>query len=244
MRKLTFLIVVMLALLLMFTQSEASETVRIAACDFPPYEFEHPVGELRGFDVEVVEEAFRREGITAVFEFYPWARALKMAKDGEVAALLSCTDTQKRREFLIMSEPISSSTGVFLVRKDYKGPPLTSFDDLRGLKVGAVKGYTASGDLTRHGIKHDVSVNDTAALKKLAKGRIDVFNTTLETIQYLSPNLGMKDSFKWFVHYKKNFHLCFTKKWPGVKELVVRFNNGLKFIKEDGTYDRIHNKYR
>ena len=243
MRKLAFLIL-FISGLLMLTQSEASETVRLVACNFPPYEFEHPVGELRGFDVEVVEEAFRREGITAVFEFYPWARALEMAKDGEVTALVSCVDTQKRREILIMSEPISFSTRVFLVRKDYKGPPLTSFDDLRGLMVGAVKGYISSASLTKHGIKHDISINDTAALKKLANGHIDVFNTQLEMIQYLSPNLGMKDSFKWFVHLKRNYHLAFSKKWPDVEKLVSRFNKGLKSIKEDGTYDRIHNKYR
>ncbi|MBW2005175.1 MAG: amino acid ABC transporter substrate-binding protein [Deltaproteobacteria bacterium] len=244
MRKLAFLIVAILTLLLMFTQSEASETVRLVACNFPPYEFEHPDGELRGFDVEVVEEAFQREGITAVFEFYPWARALKMAKDGEVTAVVSCTDTQKRRAFLIMSDIISSSRRVFLVRKDYKGPLLTSFDDLRGLKVGAVKGYISSVSLTKHGIKHDISISDTAALKKLADSRIDVFYTALETIQYLSLNLGMKDSFKWFVYFKKNYHLCFSKKWPDVEKLVSRFNKGLKSIKEDGTYDRIHNKYR
>ena len=173
-----------------------------------------------------------------IFEFYPWARTLEMAKDGEVAAMLSCADTQKRREILIMSEPISSSTRVFLVRKDYKGPPLISFDDLRGLKVGAVKGYTSSDDLARHGIKHNISINDTAALKKLAKGRIDVFNTQLEMSQYLSQNLDMRDRFKWFVHFKKNYHLCFSKKWPDMEKLVSRFNKGLKSIKEDGTYDK------
>jgi len=228
----------------MFTQSRASETVRIAACDFPPYEFEHPVGDKRGFDVEVVEEAFRREGVTAVFEFYPWARALKMTKDGEVTAVLSCIDTQKRRAFLNISEPISFSTIVFLVRKEYKGPPLTSFENLRGLKVGAVKGYASSDSLIKQGIKLDLSVNDTAALKKLASGRIDVFNTQLEVIQYLSLSLGMRDRFKWFVQLKMNYHLGFSKKWPDVEKLVSRFNKGLKSIKEDGTYDRIHNKYR
>ncbi len=243
MRRLAFLIL-FISSLLMITQSRASETVRVVACDFPPYEFEHPVGELRGFDVEVVEEVFRREGITAVFEFYPWARAVKMAKDGEATAVLSCMATQKRRAILIVSEPISFSTIVFLVRKDYKGPPLTSFENLRGLKVGAVKEYASSDSLIKHGIKLDLSVNDTAALKKLARGRIDVFNTQLEMIQYLSQSLGMRDSFKWFVQHKRNYHLGFSKKWPDVKELVSRFNKGLKSIKEDGTYDRIHNKYR
>jgi hypothetical protein len=55
MKKLAFLIVAILTLLLMFTQSDASETVRLVACNFPPYEFEHPDGELRGFDIETVD---------------------------------------------------------------------------------------------------------------------------------------------------------------------------------------------
>jgi len=224
--------------------AEASDVARITACDYPPYEFEHPDGDKRGFDVEVVEEAFRRVGLPAVFEFYPWARALQMTKDGEVTALLSCVDTLERRSFLIMSEPISASTRIFLVRKEYDGPSFTSYENLGGLNIGAVKGYVSSGDLTRHGIQHDLSVTDAAALKKLAKGRIDVLNTTLERSQYLIDRLDMKGRFKWFVQFKKDYHLCFSKNRPGVKELIVRFNTVLKSIKEDGTYGRIHNKYR
>ena len=76
---------------------EASDVARITACDYPLYGFEHPDGDKRGFDVEVVEEAFQQMGLTAVFEFYPWARALQMTKDGEVTALLYCIDTPERR---------------------------------------------------------------------------------------------------------------------------------------------------
>ena len=54
MRKLAFLIVVILTLLLMFTQSEASETVRLVACNFPPYEFEHPLALERALDAWVI----------------------------------------------------------------------------------------------------------------------------------------------------------------------------------------------
>jgi len=33
----------------------------------------------------------------------------------------------------------------------------------------------------------------------------------------------MKGRFKWFAQFKKDYHLCFSKKRPGVKELIVRF---------------------
>ncbi len=117
---------------------DASEVARIGACDYPPYEFAYPEDDKRGFDVEVAEAAFQRVGIDTVFEFYPWARAIQMAMDGELTAVLSCVDKPKRREFFIMSDPISVSTRVSIVRKEYDGPPLNSLMvSLKGLILTA-----------------------------------------------------------------------------------------------------------
>ncbi len=41
----------------------AEEKIEILAVDFPPYEFEHPVDGLAGFDVDTLVTAFARRGL-------------------------------------------------------------------------------------------------------------------------------------------------------------------------------------
>ncbi len=99
-------------------EASADSKVLIVATDYPPYEFEHPEGDLRGFDVEVTDEAFRRAGFKATYEFYPWSRALKMVNKGEATAALSTAKNPEREKTMIFSKPISSMTDVLLVHKD------------------------------------------------------------------------------------------------------------------------------
>lgn len=64
-------------------QKSIPEEVLIVATNYPPYEMENPEKGLKGFDVEVAEEAFNRAGIRTRIEFYPWARALEMSEEGK-----------------------------------------------------------------------------------------------------------------------------------------------------------------
>ena len=224
-------------------RSEA-QMLRIGATHYPPYEFEQPSDGRRGFDAEVVEEAFQRAGLAVRFEFYPWARALEMAKEGTLQGLITCRKTSERNEFFLFSDVLSTSIRIFLLRKDYDGPPLRQLADIKGMKAGMVKGYSSSDDLLQAGIEHDFSLNDEIALKKLADARIDVLVTNLENTQYLLRRLNLRDRFIWFEVDETNFHLCLSHQWPRAEQALTQFNQGLQSLHEDGTYAKIHRQYR
>ena len=229
---------------------KADKEVLLVTVDYPPYEIEFPKGDLKGFDVEVTEEAFRRAGIKVRFEFYPWKRAMQMVKEGSATGAFSCAKMPGRESFIIFSDAISRMSGVFLVRKDYKGPDVFYYAQIKKLKllVGTVRGEAYIERCKAFGIPYDLSPSYEVAKKKLADGRIDIMPTLLENFLYINRENDMTDRFKWYEmkdeFLVKDFHICFCRQWPEVEILVNSFNKKLAEMKKDGIYDAIHSKYR
>ncbi len=75
---------IIIILLTGWSASSYAETVKMAVdADYRPNEINPPENGLRGFDVEVVEAAFARVGITAEMNFIPWSRGKSMTKLGK-----------------------------------------------------------------------------------------------------------------------------------------------------------------
>ncbi|MGL1862401.1 MAG: transporter substrate-binding domain-containing protein [Pseudodesulfovibrio sp.] len=231
--------------------ADQHEPLTIVTADYPPYEFEKPDGILRGFDVEVAEEAFRRAGITAVVHFYPWKRAYNMVVEGKAAAALSCVPnpTRETDKEIIFSDPISSMTDIYAVRHDYSGPPVQSREDVarNNLAIGTVRGNYISEKWTELGVVHDFSATEELVLRKLFDGRIDVMPATKENFYYRLKKSGQTHLVKSYVMKDAEvttFHLGMSKKWPKAQSLIGMFNAKLKEMREDGTYDAIHARYK
>lgn len=67
-------------LVLLLGSAQAAEQVRLTNGEWPPY-----LGETlpyHGVASRIVAEAFALQGIEVQWEFHPWARSLKMAKQG------------------------------------------------------------------------------------------------------------------------------------------------------------------
>lgn len=234
-----------LILLCMSAESRAQETIIVLAMDYPPYEFMTADGRQRGCDLEVVREALNRCGYRVDFQFYPWSRVMRMMQTGEGVAAISATKTIKRTKYLEFSDPISAFTEVILVRKDFAGPVPNKYEDFRGIALGTMIDWVFSDKLKKLNIKHDMSKDEPVALQKLVSGRIDGIVTTLESTLYQAKKLGLNSRhFKWGVVEEVPFRMCLSKKWPEAKAVLEAFNAMLAEMKEDGSYDEIHARYR
>ncbi|WP_419904241.1 substrate-binding periplasmic protein [Kiloniella sp.] len=167
--------------------------LKLLAVDFPPYEFETPVNGLKGFDVEVVEEVFRRIGKSIEVEFLPWSRAVKMVYAGKEKALLTCGHNTERDKNLYFSDPISVGTHGYFIRTDYPGPELKSLEELRGLNVAAVQGYSTQKALEELGIEHAIVRTDTIALNILLAKRIDFYYAAIEGNLFIANQMDITD---------------------------------------------------
>jgi len=221
-----------------------AETLVFSASNYPPYEFAKPEGGLRGTDVEVIEEVFKRVQISTEFKFFPWKRALEMTKIGKFPGVFSCGYSLERAETLIFSEPLASSTHGFFVRRDHDGfEPSNYEDDAKGLKVGTVLGWWQVKTMESAGANLTTYRSEKLLFRDLLKGLIDYAAAPLEGSGFLAKKFGILEEVRYLPTSSKSVYLCFSKKWQGIEEIVRKFNEGLTEIRKDGTYDLIHAKY-
>ncbi len=217
------------------------------ATHFPPYDIEGAKDGNRGFDVDVVEAAFSAVSVKVSVSFSPWSRILKSIETGRVEGMISCADTPERRDLSLLSDPISKASSAFMVRSDYDGRPLSTFADVKGMRVLAVKGYAYVDNLRNAGIDPLLVKSNEAVFRMLAKRRGDVVVVGKENAQYLNKIMKRDQTFRYFEIAdlpSLSFHVCFSKARPGSELLKQKFNEGLELIRRSGAYDRIHDKYR
>jgi len=237
-------LILVLMLLVSFTGITRAETVILSTTDFPPYEFANPENGLKGFDLEVIEAAFKRVGIETEFTFLPWKRAVEQSKLGQFAGLFSCSYLADREEFFIFSDTISESGHAYFLRKDFSGYEPTNIEDAKSLKVASVLGWAQLDIMKDAGAQVVAYRSEELLFKNLLKGMVDYAYLNLQSSRYRAKLLGLSDQLRYIPTTKKTFHICFSKKWPGIEQIVPKFSRGLALIKEDGTYDQIHNKYQ
>ncbi|MFD2207018.1 substrate-binding periplasmic protein [Kiloniella antarctica] len=227
--------------------SQAQETVLVIhAVNYPPYEIENPdIDSLLGFDVEVAVQAFKKVGRRAQVEFRPWKRVVAMAKAGTTVAMLSCGRTPGREDYIFYSDPISTATRTYAASVKFSGQEPTSLESVQDLRILTVSGYASEKELKAANIDFDPIIDDVSAIRILLNRDFDLFYTTREFVEYIAGGLGLSKNLQYFDTGKQiSYHLCFSKGWPGAETLRDTFNKGLAEIREDGTYDAIHAKYK
>jgi polar amino acid transport system substrate-binding protein len=242
-------LLMMPALLAIMAGEACAETLVLAAADSRPTAFMID-GKPTGMLVDLVTEAYRRAGQPVEIRLMPWVRCLGEARSGNIDGVFSSFKLPEREEFLAFSkEPLTTQVIAFFARLD---SPL-SFDGdlgkLREVKIGVIKG-------TSYGRKFDVAVADgtlrnveesnsvDSNLKKLAFGRVDLIPSyrfvVLDTARQLDLLSRIKEVSPPVDEVPT--YLAFTK----VRDLRKQsegFDAALASMKQDGTYDRIIERY-
>ncbi|RED48558.1 substrate-binding periplasmic protein [Aestuariispira insulae] len=225
-------------------EGDALRVIPIVTEEYPPYEMSQPVNGLRGFDYEVLKEAFAQMGYRADVRFLPWRRALAYARKGDVAAILTCAHTEDREEFINFSDPISHFTSGFYMRADFQAERPTSLEDVSQVLVGSVGGYESFAELEAAGATPMVAPNTQSAVKMLQMARFNYLYLGRETTDFVIKQLGLEKAFRFQPIKTAPFYLCFSRKFRGSDKLRQEFNQALRLMRADGRYEAIHDKYR
>lgn len=236
-----------LLLLMGTTQAfaEPQRIVRITTGEWPPYTSENMP--FYGVASHVITEAFAQVDIVAIYSFFPWARAMKVARDGDWDATSIWFDTKERRENFFYSEPIITGTNSFFYLKD-SDFDWHNFNDLAKFRIGGTLEYSYGkefDDAEAKGVFHTQrSRSDVAGLQNLLKGRIDVFpGELMVTYELIGATFGAEEASRMTHHPKpisvQPLYLLFSKSAANNKFWVELFNKGMERLKESGRYDQI-----
>lgn len=187
----------------------------------------------------MAKAAFAAVGYDLTVEFYPWKRAVHLAKeDSHYDGYFPEYYADELKKDFILSNPMGSGPLGFA---ELKASPISwsKLNDLKHAKIGVVSGYVnttdfdammASGDL-----KTSAASDDVKNLLKLASSRLNlavidknVLAHLLKTESSLKSSAG-KIQFNSHVLEDKQLYICFKKGSRGQK-LSAAFNDGLTKI--------------
>ena len=210
---------------------------------YPPFEFEED-GKLQGVDIDIMKEIAEHAGLEADFrdtDFDGIFAALASNNCDVIASSVSITDERKQNnEF---SEPYYEISQSLLVRKDdaakYKDLP-----DLKGKVVGVQSETTGQEFAESQAQSAGYSVKEfTGAdelITALRSGQIDGVVQDFPVNSYFAKKGGELALAKKFEGEGEQYGFVIRK---GNTELVTVINEGLKHLRDEGTYDEILKKY-
>ena len=229
-----------IAVSVVMSASAVAADYKVTSLDWPPYTNEKLPAQ--GASSAVVSEAFKAAGDSVKIEFYPWSRAVMMAKtDKAYVAYFPEYYSKENAATFLYSDPIGVGPLVFIERKE---APVKwdSYDSLKGKKIGVVKDYVNTDELdakiANKALTADVALDDSKNIQKLAAGRVDVAVIDLNVYNYLVKNdssvkaVADKLQVNGKVLEDKKIYVCFKKSPEGEKALKA-FNEGLKKVDPD-----------
>lgn len=199
--------------------------LRLASLEWLPYVGPGlPEGGLSGAVASAVAARF---GQDIKIDYFPWKRAMQVGgNDPGYVGYFPAYHTDERARQCHFSAPMGQST-LGLAMLSSARLPWRTLDDLAGVKLGVVLGYSngeafdkmvADGKLTV-----DASVNDTINLKKLLAGRIRAVVIDKAVLRYLlasDPALRKERANLVFDERpiaNLSLHVCFQRTAQGLK---------------------------
>lgn len=244
-----------IALMLSFCASADARTELVIGTDeWPPYEYtegEHQSEHVTGFSTQVILAVLDRINVRVKgkINVFPWARGEFMVINGSLDMLYSAvTNPQRARIVHYPEESLMETAWSFFIRKeDQKRLRYESFDDLKGKRIGVVRGYYYSPEFMDF-IKAENNSEDVATdeqnLKKLIYSRVDYIVMDQMNGMYLISRMGLSDKVVLLEKPLKavGVYPVFSKKTVD-KQFVDRFSQALGEYKKTMEYMRIYNSY-
>lgn len=273
MRKIYFLLAILLSLFLAVQGLASEKNVKLLTLTWEPYV--GPDMPQKGLCASIVRMAFEKAGYTVDIEFHNWDKSMEMAKNGKADGLFPTYYTEDRQEHFLYSEPIGQSPlGLVKMRpvhsfspggieydKDRKfkkeliqfktDPRVDQTQALRELQqyqfgVGREYANTPEFDAADFLTKKEVS-DDMENILQLLQGDVQL----IVIDKYVAKNIIAK-KFPWrsgdieFMHPPlalKDLHLTISKKTENAEKKLEDFNRGLKILEEEGQIARLLRVY-
>lgn len=235
--------------LLISSINSHAERINIVTLYWSPYAGENLKD--NGFHAVIIKEAFKKVKIKINLKFYPWKRAYNTALLGK-AFLMSASDTKGRRKIFYYSNAYDNAASYLIGLKEKNYKYNGKIESLQYKKIGVLRGHYLVNFFKNSGITKVEKVNsDVENIKLLFSERIDfIAMSKLPALYIIKNNLEIQKygDLKEVVFYNPPLrsnpvHLIGKKDMPKSKETILLFNQGLRKIKSDGTFNKIMKRF-
>lgn len=228
------------------------DNVRIALnVPYEPFEYHKPGGQLEGFDVELSSALCEQAKLKCSWNEQSWDSLIPGLMSRKSDAIMSAmTISEERKQQILFSDAYLVQPSAWFAPADAK---LTGADlkNLSGKRIGVQRGTMQDNYLTdlyskRNDIKRYASADDFVI--DLQSGRLDMAFTDFPTGQHTLLNAA--DGKSKFVqigekindakYFGEGYGIAFRKRDTA---LATRFNDALKEVKQNGTYQKLLDKY-
>ncbi|WP_159084569.1 substrate-binding periplasmic protein [Dongshaea marina] len=198
--------------------------------------------------VDIVRAAYHEVGVEVEFKCFPWARAMQQTQDGSIDITFPWSRNKEREKLFLYSSTVMLGQHVLFHLKSRSFPELNQKITLEGLsryKVGGTIGYYYGPMMKQYDEQFGIerAVSDKNNLKKLVRGRIDLFIAEFMVGYYLISQLPDHTSALLtnipVALTSRTLHLLVGKKGKNPDQVLSLFEKGLKAIRENGTEKKI-----
>ncbi|KXT76450.1 ABC transporter substrate-binding protein/permease [Streptococcus sp. DD12] len=223
------------------TPKKSSYTI-VTDSSFAPFEYQNDQGNYVGIDIELIKAIAKQQGFTIKLSHPGFDAALNAVQTGQAdGAIAGMTITDERKQTFDFSEPYYTSQIELAVKK---GSKITSYEDLKGKKVGAKTGTSSYLWLKDHADQYGYTLktyDDASSLyDSLNSNSVQAIMDDKAVLDY-----AIKEgrSFETPIAGIDTGNLGFAVRKGSNSELIEMFNNGLAALKANGEYDKIIAKY-
>ncbi len=221
--------------------AEPAKTIRVTNGEWQPY-LSKDVPHF-GIASHIVTEAFALVGVEVEYGFFPWSRAMKLAKEGTWDGTAVWGDSEERRQDFHFTEPVVPSTFVFFHLRSTQFD-WNTYEDLRDVKVGGTVEYFYSDEFEAAEAAGVIRItrtrSDEVGLKNLLKGRIDVFPGELMVTYAQIRDTFSEEQAALFTHHPKRIiekplYLFLSKKVPVTNRCAICSTRGSSCSRKAGS---------
>lgn len=240
-----------------------AEPIKVAMdMSYPPFQFVENEN-LKGVEPEILAEVAKRSGLELVPQKFVFDEIFDAIENDKIDIAMAAIDiTQERLAKFDFSVPYYATTNIFVTTEDNK--EFTGPQDLAGKKIGVAVAGSTQETIAKAIPNAKVVIGRSLIGTKLLlnSGRIDTM-----IIESINIPAVLHDDYTYLSNVEKQ-SLAMLKEWGNVKkleifyidfensvnqgfmvkkgakgELVEKINQALTTMKNDGTIDKILDKY-
>ncbi|MFG1614066.1 ABC transporter substrate-binding protein [Nonomuraea wenchangensis] len=212
---------------------------------YEPFQFKDGSGNVVGFDVDIVDLAAKKLGVTqniVDIDFAVIKSGAAMAAGKCDVAAAGMTITPERAQNITFSDPYFDATQALLAKK---GTGAKSLEDVKakGLKLGAQASTTGLDYAKKQGFNPTEYADSPKELLALQAGQADVIIQDLPVVLTWLKKPEVAEKFELIASLDTGEQYGIGMKKDADPTLVKTINEELAKAKQDGTYEKIYMKW-